>query len=132
MNRLPATIESIKVHADLSLVRLDVHGIIFHSIVIDTPESSPLLREGNKINILFKETETAIARNKDLKISLQNRLTCIVKSIDKGELLARIHLRFEDHRIISVVTARAVDQLDLREGEEAVIFVKTNEIMLAP
>ena len=132
MNRLPATIENVQVHGHLSLVRLNVEGVTFHSIVIDTPESSTLLRTGNEIHVLFKETETAIAKDDKLEISLQNRLKCRVDRVEKGELLAKIHLEYKQHPVMSVVTARAVRQLGLEAGSEAVIFIKTNEIMLAP
>ena len=82
MNRLPAKILNVKVHADLSLVKLDVLGAVFHSIVIATPESEPLLNEGREVHVMFKETETALGTDPGIRISLQNRLECQITAIE--------------------------------------------------
>ncbi len=101
------------------------------AIVIDTPENSPYLQEGNSINVIFKETEVILGKGNDLEISLQNKINGTVESIENGELLSRLTLQTEVGKLISIITSRAVGQLCLETGSEVVAMIKTNEIMLA-
>ena len=56
MNVLKGNIESIDVNGDLSIVRVNVAGSVFSTIVIDTPETASFLKVKNEVKIIFKET----------------------------------------------------------------------------
>ena len=130
MNTLPAEIISVKVHGNLSLVELQLEGTNFKSIVIETPATASYLKKGNTINVLFKETEVIIGKGNNQAISLRNLLVCTITNIEKGVLLCRLSLMFKGHSIVSIITTNAVEQLDLKEGEQITAMIKTNEIML--
>lgn len=130
MNSLKGIITDIKVSGSLSLVQLDVSGAVFSVVVIDTPKTASYLSAGNRVSVIFKETEVIIGIGKELTLSLQNRLEGKISKIQSGELLSKIILDSRAGEIVSVITTRAVKNLGLKKGIEAVALIKTNEIML--
>jgi len=131
MNLLTGEIATIKTEGSLSLVKVMVQDCAITSIVIETPESVSYLRIGNKIKIVFKETEVVLAKAFSGAISLQNKLDCTVHSFEKEALLCKIMLNFQDTQITSVITRNAFDQLYIQEKDSVLAMIKTNEISLA-
>lgn len=132
MNKLKGIISQVVSDDHMSIVEMKVGDVTLKTIVIETPASAPFLKPGNEINILFKETEVSIATNYSGKISLQNKLNCKIKAINKGRLLSMISLDFKGTDISSVITSAAVEQLDLKIDDEVTALVKTNEIIISP
>ena len=65
--------------------------------------------------------------------SARNRFTGIVTRIEREGLVAVVEILAGPHRVVSLMTAEAVDEMDLREGDEATGVVKaTNVIVEAP
>ena len=57
----------------------------------------------------------------------------IVTRIERDGLVAVVEILAGPHRVVSLMTAEAVDEMDLREGDEAIGVVKaTNVIVEAP
>ncbi|SMG07626.1 hypothetical protein SAMN03080602_00260 [Arenibacter troitsensis] len=102
------------------------------SVVIDTPESAPYLKSGNKVNVLFKETEVAVSSQKELNISLENRIAGIITHIEVGVLLSRLMLETKIGEVIAIISTMSVGQMGLVEKMNVMIMVKLNEIILAP
>lgn len=131
MNLLRGTITEIKVHGNLSLVRVSVSNITLTSIVIETPETVAYLKIGKEVKVMFKETEVIIGTAQDPGISLQNQIPVAIKEVVPGVLLSELLLEFNGKMIRSVITSRAVEQLGLTAGDRVTAMVKTNEVMLA-
>lgn len=131
MNLLEGKISEIKTEGSLSLVKVMVQNCPITSIVIDTPKSAGYLAIENSVKILFKETEVVLAKGISGVISLQNKLDCSVHSFEKGKLLCKILLNFQNTTITSVITRNAFDQLDIKENDLVQAMIKTNEISLA-
>lgn len=131
MNKLSGKISDIKSIPGLSLVSINVAGFIFTSIVLDTPDDSPYLKKENPINVLFKETEVSICADFINNLSIRNQLPVEILEIEKGELLSRIKLKFQESEIASVITTGSVERLDLQRGKKVFALVKTNEVMLS-
>lgn len=132
MNSLNGHITGIEMKEHLSLIMIKVGSEEFKSIVIDSPESSDYLSVGKKVKVLFKESETVLARNLTGEISLQNRITGRVTGVDKGQLLSNVHLDCTGRKVSSIITSLSVDRLGIEVGVELVALIKTNEIVLAP
>lgn len=130
MNELNGHIKEIKYSKSISLVKVEVDQVLFSAIVIDTPETAHYLKIGHPVKVVFKETEVVIALEKNLPISLQNRMVGKIKALDKDELLCRLTIETKLGLITSIITANAVKQLKLSLGQEICAMVKTNEIML--
>ena len=130
MNSLTGSIETLQMENHLSLVSVKVDANLFSAIVIDTPATASYLEVGRQVNLLFKETEVVIAKSFSGGISMQNKFPGRVKSLEKGKLLCRVTVNFNDHAIVSLITTNAANQLELAIGDEVIAFVKTNEISL--
>jgi molybdopterin-binding protein len=65
--------------------------------------------------------------------SARNRFPGIVTRIEKDRVAAVVEVIAGPHRMVSLMTAEAVDELDLKVGDEAVCVVKaTNVIVEVP
>ena len=131
MNILKGYIESIKVNGDLSIVKVDVAGSIFSTIVIDTPQTASFLKVKNDVKIIFKETEVIIGVGDMSGISLRNKMVGTVVQIDADILLSKLTMKTEIGEISSIITSNAVKQLKIKLGMEVTAMVKTNEIILS-
>jgi molybdate transport system regulatory protein len=133
MNQLPGTITEVQSNESLSLVRMRTPGnVILTALIIDNAETAGWLIPGKNVNIYFKEIEVMISSDPSLKISAQNRLPCTIRSVKTGALLAQIELLFHGLIITSIITANACRQLNLREADEVIAVIKTNEISISP
>ena len=131
MNTLSGKVKEVQNHGNLSLVKVTVANVDLTSIVIETPDSVDYLREGTSVKVMFKETEVIMSKKMGPDISLQNQIPVTISEINRGALLSELTLDFEGQSLRSVITSRAVEQLDLKPGVEVVAMIKTNEVMLA-
>lgn len=131
MNSYTGEITDIEQDNHLSLIKVRVGEILFTSVVISPPEASSPFVKGKSIQLLFKETEVLIGRNIPAgSISLQNKIPGTITRLDTGKLLSRVDIDTPIGEVVSVVTTHAVQELQLKEGDEVTAMVKTNEIML--
>lgn len=131
MNILKGHIQEISVNGDLSIVRVNVEGSVFSTIVIDTPETASFLKLNNEVKIIFKETEVIIGIGDMSGISLRNKIVGIVSRIDADILLSKLTLTTALGEISSIITSNAVEQLKIKLGMEVTAMVKTNELILS-
>lgn len=132
MNKLNATITNIETADYISLVKLDIDGIKFCSIIIETPETASYLKPGNQVEIVFKETEVSIAKKDYNNISISNKLPVTIKRIIKGKILSELIMNFCNNRISSILLSHFVDREELKIGDEVYAMIKSNEIMIMP
>ncbi len=130
MNKLNGTIVAIDHNSHMSLVDVAVGGEVFSATLLETPESAGYLRVGADVTLLFKETEVSLAKELSGLISLRNRFTVTVRSIERGDILSAVGLDYAGKTLGSVVTTRAVDRLALAVGDSLEALVKANEIAL--
>lgn len=130
MNSINGEITAIKTSGSLSKVEVTAGENKFKTIVIDTPETADYLKCGNKVKLLFKETEVAIGTGDLSNISLQNRISGTIHKLEMGDLQAKITLETEIGFIKSIITVDAVQQLNLKGGMSVTALIKTNEVML--
>ncbi|WP_324460001.1 molybdopterin-binding protein [Methanospirillum sp.] len=71
-------------------------------------------------------------RGKIMNISARNCLKGTIKSITRGPVMAEIVLDIGNGvQVTSVITAKAADNLGLKEGKEAYAVMKSTEVMIA-
>jgi molybdopterin-binding protein len=126
MNKLTGVIKDIKSYDDILQISIDVKGKIFTSLIISSNE---IYKLGEKINILFKETEVMIATVFS-KVSARNAFICKINDIKNGEILSSISFDFYGDKIVSIITKNALQDLDCKENEEFMWFIKSNEITI--
>jgi len=128
MNKLPGTISKIQQSGAILLVDVDVEGVLFSAMLIESATQPEWLQTGNSIELIFKETEVSLAKNLSGLISTRNRMKCEITQIELGELLSKIELKFQRFQISSAITTRSVNLLNLKIGDQVEALVKANEI----
>lgn len=62
--------------------------------------------------------------------SARNRFPGIVTRIEKDRVAAVVEVIAGPHRMVSLMTAEAIDELDLKVGDEAVCVVKATNVIV--
>jgi molybdopterin-binding protein len=130
MNKLTGHIVKQSKVDDLCLLEINVDSVFFKSIIIEEQLDS-IYKIGDCVNLLFNETEVVLTKNKNIAISLQNKLICKVESIEQGQLLSVVKMRFNSVYISSIITTDSVERLNINVNDEVLAMIKTNEIMLS-
>ena len=67
-----------------------------------------------------------------LKISARNRLKGIVKSVEKGDVVAKIRVKIETPTFITALISReAAEELNIKPGDHVEAVIKATEVMIA-
>ena len=130
MNKLKGKIMNIESSEHISIVDIDVEGDLFSSTILETPETADYLRIGNEVFMLFKETEVSIGKALSGNLSLRNKLKSKIKTIKRGAVLSEIVLDYKGKDIISIITTRSTNKLDLKVGDEVQGLFKANEVTI--
>lgn len=130
MNSISGTITAIESNIHFSLVDVIVGEIVFTAMLLETPQRAPHLKVGNKVAVLFKETEVSLAKNLSGQISLRNRIKGTVQHMRCGDILCEIVLNCNGLLLTSIITARATRRLNLQDGDAVEALIKANEVSL--
>jgi molybdopterin-binding protein len=60
--------------------------------------------------------------------SMRNRFPGIVTRVVRGDVAAQVEVQAGPHRLVSLLTREAVDELDLKEGDRADAVVKATNV----
>jgi molybdopterin-binding protein len=66
-----------------------------------------------------------------MKLSARNKLPGVVESIKRDGLQAKVDVRVGDNHIVAVVTAEAIDELELKVGDAVTAVIKSSSVMIA-
>jgi len=67
-----------------------------------------------------------------MPLSARNRIEGVVKGIEKGEVASTVKIEITKPAIItSMITKEAVEDLDLKEGDEVEAVIKASEVMVS-
>lgn len=69
--------------------------------------------------------------NISFKLSARNKLVGKVVEVEKGDIVSKVKIEIDPAVLTSIVTAEAVDRLDVKEGDELFAIIKSTEVMLA-
>lgn len=62
--------------------------------------------------------------------SARNRFTGIVTRVDRDKLVAVVEIHAQSHRLVSMMTREAADELDLQPGDLATAVVKSTNVVV--
>lgn len=86
-----------------------------------------------EVTRLIAERRQAATDRPIVAQSARNRFAGVVTRIEKDRVAAVVEILAGPHRLVSLMTAEAVDDMQLRVGDEAVAVVKaTNVIVEVP
>jgi len=66
-----------------------------------------------------------------VEISARNQLPGVVTGVHLGGVMAEVDVAVGEHRLVSVITRRSVEELGIAIGDEVTVIVKSTEVMLA-
>jgi molybdopterin-binding protein len=64
-------------------------------------------------------------------LSARNRLRGLVEEVRVDGLLAQVRMRVGTQMLTAVITADAIQDLNLKRGDEAIAVIKSTEVMIA-
>lgn len=62
--------------------------------------------------------------------SARNRFAGVVTKVERDGIVAVVEVLAGSHRLVSLMTAEAVDDLDLKIGDEAICVVKATQVIV--
>ena len=62
--------------------------------------------------------------------SARNRFAGVITRVEKDRVAAVVEVQAGPHRLVSLMTAEAVDELDLKVGDEAICVVKATNVIV--
>jgi molybdopterin-binding protein len=83
-----------------------------------------------ELNRLLAERRRSGADRPIVAQSARNRFPGIVTSVKADGVAAVVEVQAGPHRLVSLLTAEAVEELDLRPGTEVVCVVKATNVMV--
>ncbi len=84
----------------------------------------------DEVTRVIAERRRATADRPIVAQSARNRFAGIVTRIDKDGVAAVVEILAGPHRLVSLMTAEAVDELELRIGDEAIGVVKATNVIV--
>jgi len=99
-----------------------------------TNKSLMLIRQYSRIDEVLKEIieDQNIWEGLFMKISARNRIKGEVISVKKGPVAASIKIKVQVPCIVTaLITSEAVEDLDIKEGDQVAAVVKSTEVMIS-
>ena len=88
------------------------------------------LIEIDEVARLLEERRKASTDRPIVAQSARNRFPGIVSRVERDGVAAVVEVIAGPHRMVSLMTAEAVDELDLKVGDEAVCAVKATNVVV--
>ena len=79
---------------------------------------------------LLKERRAGRVDRPIVAQSARNRFEGIITRVERDGVAAVVEVQAGPHRLVSLMTAEAVEELDLRVGDEAVCVVKASNVIV--
>jgi len=83
-----------------------------------------------EVTRLLTERRQAVTSRPIVAQSARNRFAGIVTRIERDNVAAVVEVQAGPHRLVSLMTAEAVDDLELEVGTEAVCVVKATNVIV--
>lgn len=83
-----------------------------------------------EVTRLLTERRLAVANRPIVAQSARNRFPGIVTRIERDNVAAVVEVQAGPHRLVSLMTAEAVDDLGLEVGKDAVCVVKATNVIV--
>jgi len=97
---------------------------------MERSEGGQRLIEIGEVSRLLDERRKGVTDRPIVAQSARNRFPGIVTRIDVDRVAAVVEVIAGPHRLVSLMTAEAVEELDLKVGDEAVCVVKSTNVIV--
>jgi len=132
-NQLPGTVVSVASGGAMSTVKVRLVGGQEITSAITAESARDLgLAEGTAVRALVKSTEVSVATGLVNDMSIRNRMSGVVSSIDHGTVMSTVKIALPSGELLTAaITRDAADDLKLGSGSEVTALVKSTEVSLA-
>lgn len=130
MNRIDGTIVDIDTDGYMSLVKVKTEIGYISLILLETPSKADYLRKGRLLNLIFNPTSVKISKVYTEELSIDNSIECQVKDIKYNKILSVITLKAKDIEIISYITTKTKERLNIKQGEKVYALISSSDIMV--
>ena len=86
--------------------------------------------DGKDLARYLNEQAKAYEPDSMMTQSARNRFTGIVTRVERDKLTAIVEIHAPPHRLVSLLTREAVDELDLKPGDLATAVVKSTSVIV--
>jgi molybdopterin-binding protein len=97
---------------------------------MERSEGGQRLIEIDEVARLLEERRRASTDRPIVAQSARNRFPGIASRVERDGVVAVVEVIAGPHRMVSLMTAEAVDELDLKVGDEAVCVVKSTNVIV--
>lgn len=128
MSNLKATVTHIESCESLHIVKFDCYG---QTLSMMSLELSEQIEAGTKVKLVIKPSHIAMAKDLSGEVSYSNQLSVIVQSIEKGQLLSSVKLKWFDSTLESITTVSSLTKMNLKVGDEVTALIKASEVSIS-
>ena len=68
---------------------------------------------------------------RSVKLSARNQLRGRVTAVKSGAVMAEVEVHIEPGQMVAAITDTSRDDLDLKEGDEVTVIIKSTEVLIA-
>lgn len=130
-NRLPAVITGIKKGKLNAHVNLDWEGVILSVIITSTSCDEMELREGDRVDALFKASDVILAKDLSGQLSARNIFSGKVTEIIRSFPLAMVTIESAGFLVSAEITISSLEAMDIQVGDMIQVVIKSSELILA-
>lgn len=132
IEQVPATLIRVGQAAEMlgvsvdTIRRWDAEG----RIQVERSDGGQRLVDLSEVARLMRERRKAMAERPIVAQSARNRFPGIVTRIERDTVAAVVEIIAGPHRLVSLMTAEAIDDLGLQVGDEAIGIVKATNVII--
>ena len=65
-----------------------------------------------------------------MKLSARNQLQGTVTAVKSGAVMAEVEVRIEPGQMVAAITDHSRDALELKEGDQVTLIIKSTEVLI--
>lgn len=129
MNKITAVVKSVNDMEIVTYITLEVNGV---EIMVIKPSIPEWLNVGDRVFFTFREVSVCVGKACNGKVSIENRIPATLHSFRKKGSLCELKFESDLGEIVSLMTEKAFNELELDAGSKATILLREIDIGLQP
>lgn len=127
MNNIVANIVEIQSVENLNVITFKAYNNSLKMMSLDLNSELVVDKE---VSLTFKPTAVAIAKNISGELSFSNQLKVEIVSMEVGELLSSLKLKFYEDILESIITTASLKRMELSIGDKIVALIKSSDLSI--
>jgi molybdopterin-binding protein len=77
-----------------------------------------------------RDAQAAVTGGSLVKLSARNQLRGTVTAVKSGTVMAEVEVQIEPGQVVAAITDQSRSALDLKEGDQVTVIIKSTEVMI--